>query len=306
MTTHSKENALDDYEFERFLQGARAIDCDLRSLEARFVAFVGGRLGLRPGEICHMKGDWVNWRKRMIDIPFHLPCEKGKDGGICGYCRQQAAQRAEYSQLSLAEARLEALQEQLSEMPSLPGELQRQLQTIHVIHIDGDLRKDALDRQVEELLANAGAVDDVDEVREALDDVARRYQQENEVTQDEAEEQMWTAKTENAARSVPFDFDSRAELVLEQYFDRFDEWTRSRQAVNRRVDEALREADGLSEETTNPHGLRATAATHLAGKGLAAPALQAMFGWSQISTARRYIASTPDNTQRQLNQIQTR
>jgi hypothetical protein len=54
------------------------------------IAFVLGCLGLRSGELCHLHRDWIDWRRRMIEIPALTDCHKGKDGGICGSCRQAA------------------------------------------------------------------------------------------------------------------------------------------------------------------------------------------------------------------------
>ena len=89
--THSKEKALDQREFELLYEGAQKID-GYRGLEAQFIVFVAGRLGLRAGEIAHMKEGWVDWREKLIQIPAHQPCTKGKDGSMCGSCRQQIQQ----------------------------------------------------------------------------------------------------------------------------------------------------------------------------------------------------------------------
>ena len=80
----SKEDALSDDEFERLI---RATD-DLRSpfdREALFILVCGGRLGMRAGEICHFKREWVNWDRGLVDLPMHEPCD-------CGYCRSAATQ----------------------------------------------------------------------------------------------------------------------------------------------------------------------------------------------------------------------
>jgi len=304
VTTHSREYALDDREFELFVEGARRINDEQRSLEARFIAFVGGRLGLRPGELCHMTADWVDFRKRMIEIPFHEPCEKGKNGGICGYCRQQSAQRIEYNSLSLTEARLEVLREEMG--PHLPRDLTGKIRAMTRAAIDGDLEDEFVERQLEALLETAETARDADVLKEAIDEVAEQYQEENTITQDEAEDAMWRGKTENAARKVPFDWDPRTELVIERFFDRFDEWPESRTTINRRVSECLRLADELEEEDCNPHGLRATAASRMAARGLSTLAMKSMFGWSSISTAKAYVSDSPENTQRQLHQVYSR
>lgn len=59
-TTESKELALTDREFELFVREPQSIECDLRSQETEFIAFVLGRLGLRPGELGHIHEDWIN------------------------------------------------------------------------------------------------------------------------------------------------------------------------------------------------------------------------------------------------------
>ena len=84
-----REFALDDREFELFVEGARRIGDDRRRVEGLFVAFVGGRLGLRPGEPCHMQESWIDWRRRYISIPYHEPYKKGKDGGSVATVRSR-------------------------------------------------------------------------------------------------------------------------------------------------------------------------------------------------------------------------
>jgi len=221
-TTHSRENALDEREFELLLEGCHALDDDYHALEARLVALVAGRLGLRAGELCHMDESWIDWRRRMIVIPRYHDCQKGRGGDVCGYCRQHAKQRVEYNE-------------------------------------DVDLAT--------------------------------------------ALEESWRAKTDAAAREVPFDGSPRSELVIERYFDRFDEFTVSRTGVNRRVDAALEAAEGLDSDTTNPHGLRATAASYFASRGLNVIALQSMFGWANLSTAHNYIRRSGENTARAIRDI---
>jgi len=101
-TTHSKEHALDEREFELLVEGASKID-GYRGLEARFIVFVAGRLGLRAGEITHLRESWLDRREQLIEIPAHQPCESGRDGGRCGHCRQLISQCAEVNGLSFDE-----------------------------------------------------------------------------------------------------------------------------------------------------------------------------------------------------------
>lgn len=304
MTTESRELALDDREFELFVRGCRNLDCELKRQEATFIAFVLGRLGLRSGELCHLHRDWIDWRRRMIEIPAQWDCTKGKHGGICGSCRQAAKQKVEYAAMSLEEARLAVLQDALGNQ--LPGHVRSQIRTVNFAAAHGQLTEDAMERQLEQTLQSADVVGDRDELLAALDSAARTHINEETVTYETAAGEMWKPKTSNAARRVPFDHDARAEIVVEEFFDRFDQWPESQSTINRRVDEVLRAVPEFTVETTTPHGLRATAATHIASRGLEALPMQAMFGWSSISTARNYVANSPENTQRQLHQIYSR
>lgn len=95
---HSKDDALDEREFELLLEGASRMD-DYYGDQATFVILVLGRLGLRRGELTHMRESWVDWRQEMIQIPYHEPCHGERQGdGPCGYCVQLAKQRAEYNE----------------------------------------------------------------------------------------------------------------------------------------------------------------------------------------------------------------
>jgi integrase len=106
--SHSKEDALDDREFELLLEGARKLgESDYYyGPDPLFTIQVLGRLGLRRGELAHLSEEWIDWRNEMIVIPDHHDCGKGTDGDVCGYCRQLARQRVEYADggLSMEEA----------------------------------------------------------------------------------------------------------------------------------------------------------------------------------------------------------
>ncbi|OYR79318.1 hypothetical protein DJ84_18360 [Halorubrum ezzemoulense] len=306
MVTYSKELKLDPREFEYLMKGVHRIECDLRRPETEFIVLLGGRLGLRPGEICHFREDWVNWRKRCIEIPMHDACDQGKDGGLCGSCRQSVRQRVEYHDMTLGEARMEVLRKELIDQIALPGHVRNQLTAAHLGHIHGDLDDDVLSDQLDHMLASAEEIDNGEQVLDALDALAEEYRDENELEPADAEQLMWSPKTENASRDVYFDWCPRAELILETYTDRFDRWMNSQTCINRRLDTALELAPELDTDTTTPHGLRATAASYLSGRGLSTKALQAHFGWSQASTAERYVENSPEATHSQLLQTRVR
>lgn len=220
---HCREDALSEREFELLFEAAQRIE-DYRGLETRFVIVAAGRLGLRAGEIAHCRESWVDWRESMVSIPAHQPCSKGRDGGICGTCRQHVTQCAEYNDLDMA-----------------------------------DLKAD-----------------------------------------------WWRPKTQAAVRGVPFDWNPRVVLTIERFFDRFDAWNRSQNAVNRRLKTAAERADGLDKANIYPHALRATAASYQASHGLGPTALTSMMGWADISTAQIYIARSDENTRRAVHAVHSR
>lgn len=215
---HSKEDALSDHEFEMLYEAAQRLDEEYFSLSCMFVLMAAGRLGMRRGEISHMKGDWVDWDAKMIRIPRHEDCD-------CGDCRQNA------------------------------------------------LQKEELNPKVEF---------------------------------EEAMNRRWHPKTETAIREVPFGFSARIEVVMDRFFDRWDEYPTSGQSVNRRIERAANDCDSVDAENIYPHALRATAASYHAGRGLGVTPLQSMFGWCDLETPMKYVKQSGKNTARELETIHNR
>lgn len=102
-TNTSAENALSRAEYEQLLGGVRQLD-PLYDLVMEFVVTVSGRLGLRVGELMHIRPEWVNYEKEWIHVPAHEKCQRGRGGGICGMCRRLAKQTAERNDISQTEA----------------------------------------------------------------------------------------------------------------------------------------------------------------------------------------------------------
>lgn len=215
---HSKADALDEREFQLLLEGAAKLK-PKNDIEARFIILVGGRLGLRRGEIAHLTDDWIDWRRNMIEIPRHDPCSRGRDYEQCATCRQHAQQKASNN---------------------------------------------------------------------------------SDMTFDETLDLQWESKTAEAARQVPFDFAPRVSLVIERYFEQWDTWMYSAQAINRRLEAAAEIAEEINADDIYPHCLRATAASYHAARGLDVIPLQSLMGWAQVSTAHNYVKSSGENTQRAL------
>lgn len=222
MREFTREKALTEREFERLLIGAMRIDDPDISMETRSVLLIGGRLGLRPGEITHIDESWVNSRREMLSIPDNDPCTKGRNGGPCGYCRQAAKQQVKH---------------------------------------DGD--KD-------------------------IETVLKSY---------------WNPKTDAAVRDVPYGWDQRISVAIDWLVDAYGGYPNSFSTLQRRLQTALKLADGLDENSTTLHGLRGTAASFHAGRGLDAGPLQSMFGWTDLQTARNYIAVDGEMTARALGEV---
>ena len=103
MTRHSRDDALSARSFQMLLEGARQLD-EPWDYEARLVILLAGKLGMRGGEIAHLRDEWIDQDRRMIVIPDHDPCTKGKDGGVCGYCRERAREHREAHNFTQEEA----------------------------------------------------------------------------------------------------------------------------------------------------------------------------------------------------------
>ena len=91
----TRERVLSTDEFERLLIGASrgsSRQAAAYDLETRALILITGRLGLRRGEMAHLDESWVDTHQKMLRIPDYDPCTSGRDGGLCGYCRQAVEQ----------------------------------------------------------------------------------------------------------------------------------------------------------------------------------------------------------------------
>lgn len=244
---HTKEDALTGREFERLVQATYSLDGDYFERECRLVLFLAGRLGMRAGEIAHMKREWIDWDNQRICIPTYEDCQDGRDGGICGHCKQAATQMA-------------------------------------TIRTENALAEDGIDP------------DAVDYTEPEFSEYV--------VEPEEFFSQMWSPKTENASRDIPYgEASTRAAFAIEEYFDYYDEFEASRNVVNRRVDRVAEAAEDLGPDDVYPHALRSTAASYYADRGLSARDLKSLFGWAQFSTAIAYIEESPARLEDSLQQM---
>ena len=222
MRQQTREKALTERQYERLLIGAMRIEDPEQAMETRAMLLIGGRLGLRPGEVTHLDASWINRRREMLSIPSRDPCSKGRDDDPCGYCRQAARQQVKH--------------------------------------------------------------DDSKEFEEVVDN-------------------YWNPKTDAAVRDVPFGWDQRISVAIEWLIDTHGGWPYSFSTLQRRLEMALEKAEALESDDTSLHGLRGTAASYHAGRGLDSGPLQSMFGWSDLATAKNYIAVDGEMTARALGEV---
>lgn len=96
MTRHSHQDAPSEPQFRRLLEATTELDYPY-SMQCRWVLVAAGRLGLRAGEISHMREHWIDWQRSQINIPRHEPCSDGKNDSVCGYCRKRAEEAVEHN-----------------------------------------------------------------------------------------------------------------------------------------------------------------------------------------------------------------
>jgi len=91
LAQHTTADALTEREFESLYDGALSISDDYQGQQARLLVLVTGRLGLRLGEVVHLREAWIDWEKDRTEIPGHQSCDQGIDGTTCAYCWDRIA-----------------------------------------------------------------------------------------------------------------------------------------------------------------------------------------------------------------------
>jgi len=133
---------------------------------------------------------------------------------------------------------------------------------------------------------------------EEIIEEAESLREEVNMTFEEMLEEQWSPKTPTSARAVPFDFAPRIELVIERFFERFDEFERSFATIHRRIDRLAELAE--IDSNVYPHALRATSASFHASRDISVHALMSIMGWSDPGTARVYIRSNDEKAAREI------
>ena len=66
MVRNSHQDALADAQFDNLVAAAETLEPPFDA-EAMMILYAGGRLGMRAGEICHLKESWIDWEKKHIE-----------------------------------------------------------------------------------------------------------------------------------------------------------------------------------------------------------------------------------------------
>lgn len=252
-STHARDDALGPRQFEQLVAATYELSNERIALEARAILYLAGRVGLRKGEITHLKAEWFDWSDGTLTIPEHEGCVKGEHAEEpCGYCRRRAEDRVQTNNITVDEAK-DALR--------------------HVMGTE-DVAKEALNEKANELVSDVN------------------------IGMEDALSKQWQPKTPDSARVIPFDFDVRVELTLEEFIDNADGWEHSAATVNRRVNR-LQEQSPL-DIRVYPHALRATAASYHASRDISIHSLMSIMGWADPSTARAYVTSNDEQAAREI------
>ena len=253
-TERSSDEALRQPTFVRLYRGAFEIDNPDRCLKAAYIILLAGRLGLRTGEIQHVREAWIDWQRGEIAIPRHDPCG-------CMNCWIAAKQKAADDDDSVRDDIVEVIDKEEN--------------------IDST---DELEDHVDILLENLSADDDNIENNNKNDN-----RNENRDPLEILYQERWQPKYERSARRVPFGYSRRLTAVIMLFFENNDCLEITQPTMNKLVKEAAENAKGVDPENITLRGLRATAATNYTTCVRNPKVIQDVMGWTRIETGARYI-----------------
>lgn len=258
-TERSSDEALRQPTFIRLYRGAFEIDDWERSLKAAYIILLAGRLGLRTGEIQHVREAWIDWRRGEIAIPRHDPCG-------CMNCWIAAKQKATADD----------------------EELRAEIRKIIKENKDLDIKEDEnIDENVDMMMENLST--EGEEIDNSNGENADKNGDEDRNPLEILYEERWQPKYERSARRVPFGYSRRLTAVIMLFFENNDCLEITQVTMNNLVTEAAENAKGVDPEEITLRGLRATAATHYTTIVRNPKVLQDLMGWTRIETAARYI-----------------
>lgn len=257
-TERSSDEALRQTSFRRLYLGALQIDDSERRLKACYIILLAGRLGLRTGEIQHVREAWIDWKRGEIAIPRHDPC-------ACTNCWVRAKQKAANNKEKAIEE-IEEIVEEEFETEDNPSEIAEMY-----------FQEDEVEKKIEEELAEKLEEDNINET------------QDNRTAEEILYADRWQPKYERSARRVPFGHSARLTGVISTFLNDNGYMDISQRTMLTIVKDAAEHADGIDPEYITIRGLRATAATHYATYISNPKNLQDIMGWTRIETASRYL-----------------
>lgn len=250
-TERSSDEALREPTYRRLYRGALDIDNNERRRKACYIILLAGRMGLRTGEIQHVREAWIDWDRGEIAIPQYDPC-------VCMNCWIRAKRKASDDD--------EELEDEIAAT------------------VEDWLPEDS-DRGPHEV------VDEMLEDDEPLPEEIRNEENEesDRGAEEILYEERWRPKYPRSARRVPFGHSRRLTAVISVFMKHHGHLKITQVSMNNLVEEAAENADGVDSEEITIRGLRATAATHYATYVRTPKALKDLMGWTRIETAVRYL-----------------
>lgn len=255
-TERSSDEALRQATYRRLYLGACKIKNYEKGLEACYIILLAGRLGLRTGEIQHVREEWIDWKRGEIAIPRHDPCG-------CKNCWLAAQQKASTDEKEFQEK----AHEMLKNDPNYNFDTKEELNEI----IEQTLPDD--DALPPELQAEENSEADTDDRKAS----SILY------------EERWQPKYERSARRIPFGHSERLTGIILEYLQQNEYMEITQKTMNKRVERAAELAHGVDPKNITIRGLRATAATNYATYIKCTKVLQDLMGWTRIETAARYL-----------------
>lgn len=113
----------------------------------------------------------------------------------------------------------------------------------------------------------------------------------------------WQPKTDAAVRDIPVGWSARVEEAVLILLQLHGGWPTSFSTLQRRLDDAIKNAPMLEPPATSLHGLRGSAATYHAGNGVEREALKQMLGWRDEETPKKYLRVNGNMTKRALSKV---
>jgi len=130
----------------------------------------------------------------------------------------------------------------------------------------------------------------------------QRAEVNEDITAKEAMDMQWKPKTENSARSIPYDLEDRIEEIVLETMNEYSECPVGRYRINKRIDKLSEIAFG-DKSKVYPHALRATAAFNYCFLEVTAYQLMTLMGWNQLQTANDYLMASGIMARKAVDEI---